>query len=166
MTSSFLSVTWLLPCVLLLAHCDGCQQKFSQHVTVPVEVNLPESTNTFSVDMYKKLSQGHRGSLVFSPFSVYTAMAMVLLGADGRTKDQIERALIVSDNIEAIDDEDIHEELWAYSMSLGEAEQKSKENKAENTTLSIGNAIFMQPWFSTTSEFSSQLDDFYEVSGS
>ena len=45
--------------------------------------NLAGSLNTFSLNMHKEMSAIHDNNFVFSPFSVYNAMTMVLLGAAG-----------------------------------------------------------------------------------
>lgn len=54
---------------------------------------MSNSLNAFSFDLYKTLSDDEKGNLVFSPYSVYAILAMLSLGSDGKTKQQIETAL-------------------------------------------------------------------------
>lgn len=56
---------------------------------VPME-SLSASTNSFTVDLYKKLNETSKGqNIFFSPWSIATALAMVHLGAKGDTATQL-----------------------------------------------------------------------------
>ncbi|XP_019327584.1 PREDICTED: heterochromatin-associated protein MENT isoform X2 [Aptenodytes forsteri] len=51
---------------------------------------LSVSTNSFSLDLYKKLNETSKGqNIFFSPWSIATALAMVYLGAKGDTATQM-----------------------------------------------------------------------------
>ncbi|NWX34427.1 SPB10 protein, partial [Notiomystis cincta] len=48
------------------------------------------STNSFTLDLYKKLNESSKGqNIFFSPWSIATALAMVHLGAKGDTATQM-----------------------------------------------------------------------------
>lgn len=48
------------------------------------------STNSFTLDLYKKLNETSKGqNIFFSPWSIATALAMVHLGAKGDTATQM-----------------------------------------------------------------------------
>lgn len=48
------------------------------------------STNSFTVDLYRKLDETSKGqNIFFAPWSIATALAMVHLGAKGDTAMQI-----------------------------------------------------------------------------
>uniref|UniRef100_A0A8C3QZJ7 Serpin B10 n=1 Tax=Cyanoderma ruficeps TaxID=181631 RepID=A0A8C3QZJ7_9PASS len=50
----------------------------------------PVSTNSFTLDLYKKLNETSQGqNIFFSPWSIATALAMVYLGAKGDTATQM-----------------------------------------------------------------------------
>ncbi|NXP46110.1 SPB10 protein, partial [Heliornis fulica] len=52
--------------------------------------SLSVSTNTFTLNLYKKLNETSRGqNIFFSPWSIATALAMVHLGAKGDTATQM-----------------------------------------------------------------------------
>lgn len=51
---------------------------------------LSVSTNSFSLDLYKKLNETSKGqNIFFSPWNIATALAMVYLGAKGDTATQM-----------------------------------------------------------------------------
>ncbi|NXU23039.1 SPB10 protein, partial [Thalassarche chlororhynchos] len=52
--------------------------------------SLSVSTNSLTLDLYKKLNETSKGqNIFFSPWSVATALAMVYLGAKGDTATQM-----------------------------------------------------------------------------
>jgi len=51
-----------------------------------------EGNNAFAFDLYAKL-RGQEGNLVFSPYSISTALAMTYAGARGKTAGQMEKVL-------------------------------------------------------------------------
>ncbi|NXW44345.1 SPB10 protein, partial [Nyctiprogne leucopyga] len=52
--------------------------------------SLSATTNSFTVDLYKKLNETSKGqNILFSPWSIATALAMVYLGAKGDTASQM-----------------------------------------------------------------------------
>lgn len=63
----------------------------AHHLTQAVLMeSFSASTNSFSVDLYKKLDETSKGqNIFFAPWSIATALAMVHLGAKGDTAMQI-----------------------------------------------------------------------------
>uniref|UniRef100_A0A8C3JNQ4 Serpin B10 n=1 Tax=Calidris pygmaea TaxID=425635 RepID=A0A8C3JNQ4_9CHAR len=58
--------------------------------------SLSVSTNSFTLDLYKKLNETSKGqNIFFSPWSIATALAMVHLGAKGDTATQMAQSLCV-----------------------------------------------------------------------
>ncbi|KAM6210601.1 heterochromatin-associated protein MENT-like [Sarcoramphus papa] len=56
--------------------------------------SLTVSTNSFTLDLYKKLNETSKGqNIFFSPWSIATALAMVYLGAKGDTATQMAEVL-------------------------------------------------------------------------
>ncbi|NXU51821.1 SPB10 protein, partial [Turnix velox] len=52
--------------------------------------SLSVATNSFTLDLYKKLNETSKGqNIFFSPWSIATALAMVYLGAKGETATQM-----------------------------------------------------------------------------
>jgi serine protease inhibitor len=50
------------------------------------------SANAFAFDLYGRL-RSSKGNVVFSPFSMASALAMMWMGAEGETKAQMKRVL-------------------------------------------------------------------------
>jgi serpin B len=57
----------------------------------PVET-LIAANNAFAIDLYQRLDK-HEGNLVFSPYSISTALAMTYAGARGRTEEEMGQVL-------------------------------------------------------------------------
>jgi serpin B len=53
---------------------------------------LAERNNRFAFDLYQQLSPDH-DNILFSPYSLFNALAMTLAGADGNTEKQMEMTL-------------------------------------------------------------------------
>ena len=56
------------------------------------EKPIVEGLNAFTFELYKKLS-AERENLFFSPYSVYTALAMAYEGANGSTREEMKKVL-------------------------------------------------------------------------
>uniref|UniRef100_A0A8C3QYW8 Serpin B10 n=1 Tax=Cyanoderma ruficeps TaxID=181631 RepID=A0A8C3QYW8_9PASS len=57
--------------------------------------SLSVSTNSFTLDLYKKLNETSQGqNIFFSPWSIATALAMVYLGAKGDTATQMAEVML------------------------------------------------------------------------
>ncbi len=76
-------ITWVMSTVPLLA----THTYSSEDVTL-----LVQGRNGFAVDLYKAL-KATKGNVVFSPYSISTALAMTYPGARGETKNQMARTL-------------------------------------------------------------------------
>ncbi|NXI67301.1 SPB10 protein, partial [Anseranas semipalmata] len=91
--------------------------------------SLSASTNSFALDLYKKLNETSKGqNIFFAPWSIATALAMVYLGAKGDTARQM------AEGPEHEEPEDIHS---------GFKELLSAINKPRNTySLKSANQLF------------------------
>ncbi|CAH1777312.1 unnamed protein product, partial [Owenia fusiformis] len=59
---------------------------------------LSAAINKFGIDIYMKISASHPNENVFfSPISITTALSMLMLGAKGKTKSQMEEVLYTTD---------------------------------------------------------------------
>lgn len=62
--------------------------------------NLCAANTTFAVDLLRKLCEDKsRQNLFFSPFSISSALAMILLGSGGNTKAQIAKVCLNKINV-------------------------------------------------------------------
>ncbi len=68
---------------------------------VPDAGKAAESANAFGFDLYHDISQG-KGNVFFSPYSVFTALAMTCEGAKGTTARQMEDVLHLPEDRETL----------------------------------------------------------------
>jgi len=83
-------------CILILLFISACNSHKSPAISDPMppiktsQVYSPlEANNYFSFDLYNEY-KSEKSNVFFSPFSIYTAMAMVYEGARGRTAEEIQ----------------------------------------------------------------------------
>ena len=50
---------------------------------------LVDGNNQFAIDHYKKLAETEKGNIVFSPYSISSALAMTYAGARGQTAEEM-----------------------------------------------------------------------------
>ena len=50
---------------------------------------LSRATTSFGVSLYRQLASRDNNNVIFSPFSVFSALSMTLLGTQGETKSQL-----------------------------------------------------------------------------
>ncbi|XP_025760376.1 serpin B8-like [Oreochromis niloticus] len=61
-------------------------------------ISLSEANSAFSLALFKQLSNNNKtGNIFFSPFSISSALAMVMLGARGNTATQMSECLQTGD---------------------------------------------------------------------
>ena len=98
-----LSVQALIMIVLvcgMLVSCDRFKEDTSPGDPVPIELTLKQkdivdSANKFAFDLFKPIVADHGGSvnIMISPFSITSALSMVLNGAAGETFDAVSNTL-------------------------------------------------------------------------
>ncbi|XP_065685937.1 heterochromatin-associated protein MENT-like [Patagioenas fasciata] len=91
--------------------------------------SLSVSTNSFTLDLYKKLNETSKGqNIFFSPWSIATALAMVYLGAKGDTATQMAEVLHFNQTA-------VEEGSSETARPLGKPKKRkmdSEHNQAEN----------------------------------
>ena len=103
-------------------------------------------TNTFAVSMYHEL-ENSRGNVFFSPYSIYSAMAIVYEGAEGNTEKQLQEKIpfpekaILEPNFAAI-----------YNRI---------NNASKDYTLRTGNALWIQKGFPINSNYQQRVEEYY-----
>jgi serpin B len=95
--------------------------------------------NAFAFDFYRQV-RAEGGNLVFSPYSISLASAMLYAGARGETASQVAEALHFT-----LPGEELHPALNALSLDLGQRPAQSKEIDRKNPMeLYIANAVWGQ----------------------
>jgi len=88
--------------------------------------NVVNANNEFSFDLYPKLAESNSSNIFYSPYSIYSAMAMTYEGAQGKTADEMKfvfrfpESNILRSNFAAIYNK-INEENEAYELKTGNA---------------------------------------------
>jgi len=79
---------WYVSLLGLLCHVDASDKQEE------VDCSVSDLMNSFSFEMNHRLSmENEKENLVFSPYSIYSALAMLSVGANSTTKEQINAAL-------------------------------------------------------------------------
>uniref|UniRef100_A0A3B5M0P1 Leukocyte elastase inhibitor n=1 Tax=Xiphophorus couchianus TaxID=32473 RepID=A0A3B5M0P1_9TELE len=115
-------------------------------------IPLSKPNTTFSLALLRKLSEDKKtANIFFSPFSISSALAMVMLGARGDTATQISELVA---NPKAYDNDDVH---------ILFAKTRSELNKPDaKFVLSVANRLFGEKSYSFLQEFLTQTKTHYD----
>ncbi|XP_027699050.1 serpin B6-like, partial [Vombatus ursinus] len=109
---------------------------------------LSEATNTFTLNVFKKINEEDTSQNVFySPLSLYCALAMVLDGAKGNTAAQIQQVLSLNKGT------DVHQSIQSF---LAEANKSGSQ-----CLLRIANRLFGEKTFDFIPSFKESCQRFY-----
>jgi len=111
---------------------------------------LSNSTSAFSLNMYRELSKPEVNvdNFVFSPYSIFSALSMTLLGTRGRTKGELKTGLGITERRFQV-----HRAMNIHNASMS--------TRSDNNTLSVANALYVRPGFNYKPSFATLLRDFY-----
>ncbi|XP_075069077.1 leukocyte elastase inhibitor-like [Mixophyes fleayi] len=110
---------------------------------------LSSACTHFSLDLFKTLSQSNTtGNIFYAPQSISTALAMIYMGAKGRTAEQLSKAL----HFEGVDE--IH---LSFQILNAQINKKSGSSYA----LHLANRLFGEQTFNFLDEFLSSLQGLY-----
>ncbi|NXC49300.1 SPB10 protein, partial [Penelope pileata] len=112
--------------------------------------SLSASTNSFSLDLYKKLDETSKGqNIFFAPWSIATALAMVYLGAKGDTATQMAQG---------------PEHEQAENIHSGFKELLAVFNKPRNTySLKSANRIYVEKTYPLLPKFLELITRYYQA---
>lgn len=107
--------------------------------------------NNFAFTLVEKINL--ESNFVISPLSIFVALSMCYLGADGRTKAQLEQALGMNEN--AIHGEHLHQGIKALlSLVL-------KDSHSYN--LFLANGMFLGQNFTADAQFEKNMKKYYDA---
>lgn len=98
-------------------------------------------------------------NVFFSPYSISTACGMLVAGAAGQTKSEIDTALSFSGNTGA----DFHQARNSVSQALAQRNHAATQER-QAQTLRVSNDLWLQPDFRPTAEFLNTLSAYYGAS--
>ena len=110
--------------------------------------SFDEAVNVFGFNMFKQLNEENDGNIFFSPYSIFTALAMTYEGARNKTADEMSSVLNVEQN---------NESLHNYMKSL--YEYLNKENDDYN--ISTANALWVNENFKLLEDYLKIIKDYY-----
>jgi len=113
---------------------------------------LVQGNSTFAFDLYQKL-RATDGNMMFSPYSISTALAMTYAGARGNTEKQMAKTLRFS-----LSQEDLHPACAALESSLKGLQE------AGNIKLNVANSLWPQRGYKFLDEYLSLTKKHYGVS--
>lgn len=101
---------------------------------------LASANNTFAFDLYRTLKK-HSGNLIFSPFSISSALAMVYAGARGNTEREMSSVLHFK----------MHQET--LHKAFGKCLQELTAMKEKEPNLHVANSLWLQVGYSLLRDF-------------
>jgi serpin B len=113
------------------------------------EVSFNEAVNEFCFDFFKKLSEDpiNKGNIFYSPYSVFTALAMTYEGARSDTAVEMENVLSIEQ-----DNDSFHQ----YMRNLYDYLNKNSEYD-----ISTANALWIQKNFDLLQEYIDIIETYY-----
>lgn len=130
---------------------------------IPVhQAQLPNATISdlsiknmdFAMNLYRKISSYHDKNIFFSPLSISTSFAALIMGSDGITREELLKGL----NLEQLDKANQPELIPGLFQLLN-------ENITQNGSLKLdqGMALFMQQQFDIVKNFENQIKAFFDA---
>ena len=108
---------------------------------------VSDGNNLFSIDMYKKLGEASSGNVFYSPYSIFSAMAMTYEGANGETYDEIKKVFHFPDR----------EKLRPnFARIYNEINREVRDYE-----LRTGNALWVQKDFPLLEEYKTTVEKYY-----
>jgi len=125
------------------------------------EDELIKATSTFAIELYSQLREREK-NLFFSPFSIFTALAMVYAGARGSTANQMEQTLHIPFQME----QTLHIPLsqHQFHMVLKSLLRILRSDESyKDTELSIANLLCVKEGYDLLEKFLWTIEDNYDA---
>ena len=108
--------------------------------------------HTFVTDFYRELAKREKGNLFYSPYSLYTAMAVVYAGAAGNTAAQFRQVMNIGASTERF-----HGNLNSLDLTLLNDSVRPWESGSDDPqsppTLSVANGLWIQDGMEVRDDF-------------
>lgn len=147
----------LVTLCLILCFCFASAQE--NEILYPINLNkeygleLSKNNTQFTIDLYKRLAKEKEGqNLIFSSYSLSSALAMTRIGAMENTAKQMDQALSFYQKSPVL-----HAAFeYLNNQLVGSAEHKG-------ITLHIANSLWKQTGFDVSANFVKSLKDYYKA---
>ena len=114
--------------------------------------SLVSDQSTFVADFYRQLAKEEEGNLFYSPYSLYTAMAVVYAGAGGNTATQFQDVMGINAS-----PGQFHSNMNSLDLTLLDDSVRPGEPGSEDVnwlpTLSVANGLWIQDGLEVRREF-------------
>ena len=108
--------------------------------------SITSANNQFNLDLYKNLIQKEKSNIFFSPYSIFSAMAMVYEGALGKTADEIKAVFHFPE---------------ANILKTNFAKLYGELNQKKDFELKTANALWLQKDYPFLSSYLTLLEKYY-----
>ena len=122
------------------------------------DVNLAE--NQFSADLFKCLMENGDGNVVVSPFSIFVALAMTLMGAREQTFTEMVDGLRLKESFKLCGEDFQQWKQEALQPYLKSIKQLMSD---QNDTLSVANGIFVEKTMPVRADFIQVLNELFDA---
>jgi serpin B len=143
---------------LIISGCSKTKDEILPTEPVPIDltpsqVNLIESGNSFSFDIFRRIASNEDQSknIIISPLSISYALSMTLNGANGSTRDAMLNALRVS----GITPEEINTSYKSLTEALLSVDKR--------VLISIANSVWTENKFQVKKPFIDILTGYYDA---
>jgi serpin B len=134
----------LIPLVSFLsAIACAVPLRAQESVDVALARQVAEANNAFGVALYREFAAAKSGNLVFSPFSLSSALALTATGARGQTEKELWQALQL----------DLPRERVAAGYAAIGAEFARATRNPDLIKLTVANALWVQQGYALQPEF-------------
>lgn len=141
--------------ILLVFTCASFLVTFSKaEETSPNVTELTTKNIDFAMDLYRKISSFHDNNIFFSPLCISTAFAILSMGAEGPTREEILKGL----NLDQLEKDGQPELIPELFQQL----QKNITHE-EELQLAQGTALFVRLEFEVERAFSDQIEKFFNA---
>ena len=82
----------IIPALFMLLYCGSAVSGTEEKPVVQEDINIVDAANGFCFQLYARLAQ-EKDNIFFSPYSIWTCLAMTYEGARGQTAEQIQQVL-------------------------------------------------------------------------
>jgi len=140
--------------LIIVVFSLSCKEK---EITLTTKRNSIKGNNKFALKLFHNLSKNSDENIFISPYSISTALAMTYGGAKGKTKEQMRKALFLSE-----DDLVLNNSFQYLIQSINEL-----GNSNDNLELKTANAIWVDRSFKINEKYEELIRSKYfsEING-
>jgi len=144
-------VCWLWSCSIVSGKMVACND------TEVDSLHFIDSAGCFGYSLLNQISHNlKKKNLVMSPFSVATGMAMVAVGATGKTKQEIAESLPLTKNYKS------NFRMILHNLKTGVDYGNSSYSAEEKPAFTIANGIFVNKLLDFSEEYKNMVECFFQ----